>query len=212
MTFDDLIPAWHSSRNAPDPAQLEQYRANVVNRLGKEYRDFLWHVGTATALTIFLAGGFVQYLRSGGAFDWQHEWAAIVFLLLPVGVAAIFLRGFIRHRRQHPRYDLSILDALRALIDENRLARVRLRVSMGVLTLAMALTPVVTHQLQLVGKQRPHEAASMLVVFGLAYVAAMAWQLWKYRWKLLPENARLQKLFGSYGRGDSAANVGAHHP
>ena len=198
MTFDDLVPAWQSSRNAPDPAQLEQYKASVVDRLGKEYRDFLWHVGMASAATIFLAGGFVQYLRSGGAFDWRHEWASIVFLLLPLGVAVLFLRGFIRHRKQHPRYDLSIVDALRASLDQNRVARVRLRVSMSVLTLAMALMPVVTYQLQLVGKQRPHEAASMLVVFGAAYVVSMGWQIWRYRRQLLPESVRLRRLFGSY--------------
>ena len=198
MTFDDLVPAWRSARNAPDPAQLEQYKAGIVSHLGKEYREFLWHVGAVAALTIFLAGGFVQYVRSGGAFDLQQEWAAIVFLLLPIGVAALFVRGFIRHRKEHPRYDLSILDGLRALLDENRLARARLRVSMIVLTVAMALLPVVTYQLQLVGKQRPHEAASMLAVFGMAYVVAMAWQVWKYRWKLLPENARLGELLRSY--------------
>jgi len=198
MTFDDLVPVWRSARNQPDPAQLERDKAGIVSHLGKEYREFLWHVGLVVALTIFLAGGFVQYVRSGGAFDWQREWASIVFLLLPIGVAALFVRGFIRHRQQHPRYDLSILDGLRALIDENRLARARLRVSMTVLTLAMALVPVVTFQLHLVGKQRPHEAASMLAVFGVAYVVAMAWQVWKYRRRLLPENARLQKLIRSY--------------
>jgi hypothetical protein len=198
MTFDDLVPAWNSASNAPDPAQLDRYKTSVVRRLDKDHRDFLWHVGMAGALTIFLAGGFVQYLRSGGAFELQNEWASIVFLLLPIGVAAVFLRGYIQHRRQHPRYDLSIAAALRAMLDENRLSRLRLRVSMSVLTLAMALTPVVTHQLQLVGKQRPHEAASMLAVFGLAYLVAMAWQIWKYRWKLVPENTRLQDLFRSY--------------
>ena len=104
-------------------------------------------------------------MSSGGAFDFSNEWSSLIFLLLPLGVAAVFLRGFLQHRRQHPRYDLSIVAALRAMIDENRLARLRLRVSMGVLTVAMALMPVMTHQLQLVGKQRPHEAASMLAVF-----------------------------------------------
>jgi hypothetical protein len=198
MTYDDLVPVWRSPGNAADPSQIERYKASIVSRLGKEYREFLWHIGAVAALTIFLAGGFVQYLRSGGAFDLQREWGAIVFLLLPIGVAAIFVRGFVKHRQQHPRYDLSILDALRALIDENRLARARLRVSMGVLTLAMALLPVITFQLQLVGKQRPHEAASMLVVFGAVYVFAMAGQIWKYRRRLLPENARLQALFRSY--------------
>jgi hypothetical protein len=200
MTFDDLAPAWNSATNAPDPAQLDRYKASIVKRLNKDHRDFLWHVGMASGLTIFLAGGFVQYLRSGGAFDFRNEWASLVFLLLPFGVAAVFLRGFIQHRRQHPRYDLSIAAALRAMLDENRLARLRLRVSMGVLTLAMALVPVVTHQLQLVGKQRPHEAASMLVVFGAAYLVAMGWQIWRYRWKLLPENSRLTDLFASYER------------
>lgn len=200
MTFDDLAPVWRSSGNQPDPAKLEQHKASIARHLGKEYRDFLWHVGFTMALTIFLAGGFVQYLRSGGAFDLQREWASLVFLLMPIGVAAAFLRGFIKHRRQHPRYDLSIKDGLLALIDENRLARVRLRVSMSMLTVAMALLPVITYQLQLVGKQRPHEAASMLAVFGVAYVAAMAWQIWKYRGRLLPENARLQELLGSYDR------------
>jgi MFS family permease len=200
MTFDDLVPAWQSSRNLPDPAQMERYKATIVGRLGKEYRDFLWHVGFAAAMTIFLAGGFVQYVRSGGAFDAQREWASIVFLLLPIGVAAAFLRGFIKHRQRHPRYDLSIRDALRALLDQNRLSRARLRMSMAVLTLAMALVPVVTHQLQLVGKQRPHEATSMLVVFGVAYAIFMGAQTWIYRRKLLPENARLQALLAPYER------------
>ena len=198
MTFDDLLPAWTSASNAPDPAQLDRYKASVVKRLNDDDRAFLWHVGMASGLTLFLAGGFVQYLRSGGAFDFRSEWASILFLLLPFGVAAVFLRGFIQHRRRHPRYDLSIVAALRALLDENRLARLRLRVSMGVLTVAMALTPLMTHQLQLVGKQRPHEAASMLAVFGVAYVLSMAVMLWKYRRQLLPENARLRELFKSY--------------
>jgi hypothetical protein len=200
MTFDDLVPAWSSASNAPDPAQLDRYKASVVRRLQGDHRSFLWHVGMATGLTLFLAGGFVQYVRSGGAFDFGSEWASILFLLLPIGVAVAFLRGFIQHRQRHPRYDLSIAAALRALIDENRLSRVRLRVSMAVLTVAIALTPLMTHQLQLVGKQRPHEAASMLAIFGAAYVLAMIVMLWKYRRQLLPENARLQELFRSYER------------
>ena len=198
MTFDDLVPAWHSARNLPDPAQMERYKDSIVVRLGKEYRAFIWHVGFATAMTIFLAGGFVQYLRSGGAFDFGREWASIAFLLLPIGVAVAFLRGFIRHRRRHPRYDLSIKDALHALSDQNRLSRMRLRVSMAVLTFAMALVPVVTHQLQLVGKQRPHEAASMLVVFAAGYVIFMGVQIWIYRRRLLPEHRRLQELSSGY--------------
>ncbi|MFL5065219.1 MAG: hypothetical protein ACJ8ED_11260, partial [Xanthobacteraceae bacterium] len=137
---------------------------------------------------------------SGGAFDFGREWASLVFLLLPIGVAAAFQRGFIRHRQRHPRYDLSIRDALRASADQNRLSRTRLRVSMTVLTCAMALVPVVTHQLQLVGKQRPHEAASMLVVFAAGYVVFMGAQVWIYRRKLLPENARLQELLATYER------------
>lgn len=197
MTFEELIPVFRSSRNAPKPAELERYKAGIATHLRKEYRDFTWHVGMAGALTLFLAGGFVQYLRSGGAFDLQREWASIVFLLLPITVAALFVRGFIKHRQQHPRYESSIVEGLRALIDENRLARVRLRVSMVASTLAMAGLPLVTYQLQLVGKQRPHEAASMLAVFGLTYVAAMGWQIWKYR-KLLAEQVRVRELLGSY--------------
>jgi hypothetical protein len=197
MTFEELVPVWHSSRNTPDPAQVERYKAGIARHLEKEYRGFLVHVGAAVSLTIFLAGGFVQYVRSGGAFDFQLEWASLVFLLLPVGVAAWFVRGFLAHRRQHARYQLSMLEGLRALLDENRLARARLRVSMVVVTGAMALLPVVTHQLQLVGKQRPHEAASMLLVFTVAYVVSMGVQAWKYR-RLAPERARLEELIRSY--------------
>jgi hypothetical protein len=198
MTLDDLLPAWRSSRNVPNPAQMEEYKAYVVARLAKEYRDFLWHVGMAAGLTIFLAGGFLQYLRSGGAFDLQREWASLVFLLLPIGVAALFVRGFVAHRRRHPRYELSIAATLRTAIDQNRLSRLRLRVIMAVTTFAMLLLPVVTHQLQVVGKQRPHEAASMLVVFGVGYAIAMGWQVWLYRRKLLPEQARLRRLLEGY--------------
>lgn len=200
MTFDDLVPAWNSSRNAPDPAQLERYKAGIAAHLRKEYRGFMFHIGMVTALTLFLAGGFVQYVRSGGAFDFQREWGSIVFLLLPMGVAAWFVRGFAKHRQQHPHYELSIKDAVLASIDQNRLSRARLRVSMSVLTAAMALLPVITWQLQLVGKQRPHESASMLAVFGVAYLISMTAQVWKYRRRLLPENARLQELLRSYER------------
>lgn len=198
MTLDDLLPAWRSARNSPDPGQMQEYQEHLAARLGKEYRDFLWFVGMAAALTLFLAGGFVEYLRSGGAFDLRREWASIVFLLLPLGMVALFLRGFVAHRRRHPRYDLSIAAALRAAIDQNRLSRLRLRLSMAVTTFAMALLPLITHQLQAVGKQRPHEAASMLVVFGAGYVIAMGCQVWIYRRKLLPERARLQGLLESY--------------
>ena len=198
MTFDDLVPAWRSPRNAADSVQMERYKASIVSHLGKAYRDFLWHVGATAAVTIFLLGGFVQYVRSGGAYDFQREWGAIIFLLLPIGVVALFVRGFFRHRQQHPRYDLSILDGLRASLDQNRLSRSRLRVSMIVLTVAMALLPVITYQLQLVDKQRPHESVSMLIVFAIAYVVSMAWQIWKYRRTLLPESVRLQELIESY--------------
>ena len=198
MTFDDLVPVWRSPQNVPDPAQMERHKASIVSHLGKEHRQFLWHIGVTSALTLFLAGGFWQYVRGGGAFDLQREWASFVFLLIPIGMAAAFLRGFIKHRQRHPRYDLSIADALRALLDENRLSRARLRLSMIVVTVAMALVPVVTYQLQLVGKQRPHEAASMLVVFAGGYVAAMALQVWNYRRKLLPESVRLQELLRGY--------------
>jgi predicted membrane channel-forming protein YqfA (hemolysin III family) len=198
MTFDDLVPAWQSPGNAPDIARLERLKRELVDRLAKEHRNFRVHVGMAAAFTIFLAGAFFQYVRDGGAFDLAREWGSLVFLLLPVGVAAFFLRGFIAHRQAHPHYDLSIAAALRAMLDENRLARARLRVSMAVATIAMALTPLITHQLALVGKQRPHEAASMLAAFGVMYAIAMAWQVWKYRAKLLPERERLERLCKSY--------------
>jgi cytochrome bd-type quinol oxidase subunit 2 len=200
MNVEDLSSVWQSPRNTPAPALIEEHRSQLAQRLGKEYRDFLVYMGMAVGLTLFLAGGFVQYVRSGGAFDWDREWGALVFLLLPVTVAVLFVRGFIRHRRSHPRYDVSILEALRAALDANRLARWRLRVSMTVTSIAMALVPLMTHQLQTVGKQRPHEAMSMLVVFGVGYLIAMGYQVWMYRWKLARERARLSELLASYER------------
>jgi cytochrome bd-type quinol oxidase subunit 2 len=200
MNIEDLSSVWQSPRNTPAPALIEEHRSRLAKRLGKEYRDFLAYMGMAVGLTLFLAGGFVQYVRSGGAFDWSREWGALVFLLLPVTVAVLFVRGFIRHRRSHPRYDVSILETLRAALDANRLARWRLRVSMTVTTVAMALVPLMTHQLQTVGKQRPHEAMSMLVVFGVGYLIAMGYQVWMYRWKLARERARISELLASYER------------
>jgi O-antigen/teichoic acid export membrane protein len=200
MNVEDLSAVWQSPRNVPDPSVIEAHRSELAQRLGKEYRDFVWHISMAVGLTLFLAGGFVQYLRSGGAFDWGQEWGSVVFLLLPVGLAMLFVRGFVRHRQRHPRYDVSILQALKAALDANRLSRWRLRVSMTVTTLAMAMVPLITHQLQLVGKQRPHEAMSMLAVFGVGYLIAMVCQVWTYRGKLAAERARLSELLESYER------------
>jgi DMSO reductase anchor subunit len=70
-------------------------------------------------------------------------------------------------------------------------------------TAGMILLPLITEQLQEVGKQRPHEALSMIIAFGVIYVASMAGMYWKWR-RLRSERERLLRLVEDLDRSDLA--------
>jgi predicted MFS family arabinose efflux permease len=202
MTFADLETVWKSTGNAPGRDQLQRYHEQLVLTIRKQRRASvvgLVLIGLVLALQV---GAFVQFARGGGAFDVTREWSALLFLLLPVVVLAFVVRRYFVHLQRHESYTSSIADSLRTCLDDVRSQRSRLRMSMIGFTAGMLLLPLITAQLQEVGKQRPHEALSMALVFGVIYAVSMIGMALKWR-KLRKERERLLQLIEDIDRPQS---------
>jgi len=198
MTFDDVERLWRSPHNAPSPAQLEAQRAELVRRLRRRHRGFVIGVSAALAGLVLLGVRFALYLARGGAFDGRQEWASVALLLLPVLGAAVFVRQYLRHRARHRDHHRSISASLRALLDENRLARRRVQGIAVLNGIFVLVFPVIAWQLQAVGKARPGELMSMVVLFaGLMVLVGLclAYEYWR---RLQPRRRELEAMLRFY--------------
>jgi Na+/pantothenate symporter len=193
MTFADIETIWKSAGNAPKGDEMNRYHEQLVTTIRKQRRASLTGLVLVAVVLAFQIGSFVQFARGGGAFDLTREWAVLLFLLLPVLVLAIVARRYLVHLHRHENYTVSIADSLRTSLDDVRSQLSRLRISMVGFTAGMILLPLITAQLQEVGKQRPHEALSMIIAFGVIYVASMVGMYSKWR-RLRSERERLQRI------------------
>jgi hypothetical protein len=201
MSFDDVERLWRSSHNVPPPAELDAQRGQLVRRLRRQYRGFVICVGAAMAGLVLLGVRFARYLAGGGAFDLGREWAALALVLLPVLGAVVFVRQYLRHRARHANYQSSISASLRALLDENRLARRRLKGIALLNGIMVLLFPVIAWQLQAVGKARPGEVWSMLALFAGLMVFVGLCLAYEYHRRLQPRRRELEALLQAYDEG-----------
>jgi hypothetical protein len=202
MTFADIEHVWKSARNAPGRDEMNRYHEQLVATIRKRRRTALTGLVLIALVLAFQIGSLVQFARSAGAFDVTREWAALLFLVLPIVVLAIVARSHRAHLHRYESYTSSIADSLRTLLDDVRSRLSKLRISMLGFTVGMILLPLITDQLQEVGKQRPHEALSMIIVFGVIYAASMIGMYLKWR-QLLGERARLVQLVEEIDRTNS---------
>jgi hypothetical protein len=203
MTFADIENVWKSAGNTPARDEMKRHHEQLVATIKKQRRASLTGLVLVALALAFQIGSFVQFARSGGPFDVTREWAALLLLVLPVLVLAIVARRYVVHLHRHDNYTASIADALRTSVDDVRSQMSRLRISMVGFTAGMTLLPLITSQLQDVGKQRPHEALSMAIAFGVIYVVSMLGMYWKWR-RLRSERERLQRLVEDIERPESA--------
>lgn len=203
MTFAEIENVWKSAGNTPARDEMHRHHEQLVATIRKQRRASLTGLVLVGLVLAFQIGSFVQFARSGGAFDVTREWAVLLFLVLPVIVLAIVARRYVVHLKRHENYTASIADSLRTSLDDVRSQLSRLRISMVGFTAGMILLPLITEQLQEVGKQRPHEALSMSIVFGVIYVASMAGMYLKWR-RLRSERERLLRLVEDLDRSDLA--------
>ena len=193
MTFADIENVWKSPGNTPSRDETNRYHQQLVTTIRKRRRASLTGLVLVALVLAFQIGSFVQFARSGGAFDVSREWAALLFLLLPIVVLALVVRRHLAHLHRYESYTISIAESLRTSLDDVHSQLSRLRISMLGFTVGMMLLPLITDQLQQVGKQRPQEALSMTLVFGAIYVASMVGMFLKWR-QLRRERERLLRL------------------
>lgn len=200
MNFADLEKTWHSPFNRPDPAALELLKQSFLrehDRRRRAHRRFLCIVTGVLAVITLRGLGVALWSHDRGQIDFAREWGAVLFLLLPwVGVIAI-ARHLSRHDREHGAAR-TIADGLRALLAENRVSRLRLRVVAGLHLAALFMLPVVVHQLRAAGKAGDEILLPAFVLWPLIAAGILA-ALWRHdRRKLEPRRRELEELLKSY--------------
>ncbi|MGC4073298.1 MAG: hypothetical protein QM760_12435 [Nibricoccus sp.] len=198
MSYDDMKNLWKSPENRPSPEETERQRAALVASLKKEHRAFYLRVGLALTLMLVPLIGMVKHVIEGGPFAFNREWAVLLLFALPWIGAVLFIRRQLRHRRAHADYDRSVGQTLRAALDANHAAQQRAKIMQGLLALSAPVMALCIWQLQVVGKARPHEAASLATLMTIVIVASWGGIFWDAR-KLRPEEKRLAALVAELG-------------
>ena len=203
MSFDDLQSLWQTPENQPSAATRESMRTHFLVTLRARRRRVALFLGLVVAgllvpTTLLLASLLRPASGVGKDIDVVREWSVFLLLALPWIGAGIFVRQFLRHRQRHPHPDQSIRDCLRALLDENRLARLRYLGAAVLNGLMLLLMPVIVRQLQASGKAGDEIVVPAFVVLpGLLLVIFVSLGL-HYRRRLLPEKRSLESLLAAY--------------
>lgn len=130
--------------------------------------------------------------------DFSREWGSLLVLALPWLAAIFLLREYRRHRRRHINYDRSIADSIRALLDENQLARRRVKLAAALHGVFLVLLPIVVYQLRAVGKAGDEILLPAFVGWPLIGTSLLIAMTYSYRRKLLPRKLELEALLRSY--------------
>jgi hypothetical protein len=198
MTFDDIQTVWGSPHNRPSPDEVERQKQQFVRSLESRHRGFLLITGLAALWFIGLTVRFAYHVAKGGAFEPSREWAAILLFLLPVAALVVFWRQHFRHRREHVGHRRTIKASLEALLDENRLARLRLKIIAALNGLMLVGMPVIVLQLRAVGKAGDEILLPAFVLFPALMAFVLVALFLRHRRTLLPEKAELEALLRSY--------------
>ena len=203
MNFDDIQKTWQSPHNRPSTAQLEKDKMNFLTDLRKRNRGavlfMLWILGVLLFLTGKILLHFVWPDPAKVVIDLSREWAVIPLLALPWLCLLVFFKKYRRHRAAHPDYARSISASLRALLDENRLARERQKWVALLSGVMLLLMPLIVHQLRAVGKAGDEILVPAFVLLPALMLCIFLGMLWHQRRVLLPRKRELEQLLASYG-------------
>ncbi len=128
----------------------------------------------------------------------RREWGSVLLMALPWAALVLFYRSHRRHCRSHPDYQSSIPAALRALLDQNRMAQTRQKWVAGLWLLMMLLMPVIVYQLRATGKAGDEILLPALVLLPLLMLVIFLGMFWYHRRHLRPGQHRLESLLASY--------------
>ena len=127
-----------------------------------------------------------------------REWGFLLLLALPWACLFLFFRRYRQYRARHAGFAQSISASLRALLDENRIARERQKWVAGLWALIMVLMPLLVHQLRAAGKAGDEILIPAFVLLPLLMLGVSGWMLWRDRRVLGPRQRHLESLLASY--------------
>jgi hypothetical protein len=202
MNFADIEHAWRSPHNRPTPAELEQQKMKFTADLRRRHRGFYFFILPVFAALIFFTGKIVFHVLwpdpAHDRVDFSREWGVLPVAALPWAAALLFAWQYRRHRAQHENYERSIAASARALLDENRLSRTRLKIVGLMHALFLAVIPIVVYQLRAVEKAGDEILLPAFVLWPLIAIGIGATLIYHYRRKLQPEQRELEALLKSY--------------
>lgn len=201
MNYDELERAWRSPRNQPTAAELAADQARFTGELVRRRRGIRLFLGCVfTMLTVVTARllASVVWPGPGGEIDVAREWAPLLFLALPWLGAVFLARRVARHEREHGHPERSLVDSVRALLDENRMTRARLKIVAALHGAMLVLLPLVVWQLRNVGKAGDEIVLPAFVGWPLAAAAILAAMWWHDRRRLVPRQHQLEQLLRDY--------------
>jgi hypothetical protein len=206
MNFEALEAAWRSSANSPGAAAsayVLSEASTTLQRRRAELRGLLAFASVALALPLALLGYDILVGRSD-VIDLAREWALIPFAFIPFVVLALVWRRYLAHLKRHPHANVALVDAFRALLDENAAARARIRVIGAAVLLFVPLLALMLSQLGAVGKMEPEHMIQAGILLGGGLAAGALWMAVQYFTRLIPERRQLEALVRQYdGVGDA---------
>jgi hypothetical protein len=182
--------AWRSPAHTLPPERLEAERRRFARALERRGRRFqLAMAGLALLLSAMTA---VLALSS------PAEWALWPLLAPPWVALLIFGRRHRQRERQHPDYDASIVDTLRALAAETHAAAARLRTIAVLHAVSLPVLGFAVHQLTSAGKLAPHELPSLVAALAALLLTTAGALVLYHRRALRPRQRQLEALLAEY--------------
>lgn len=202
MNFADIENMWRSPHNRPAPDQIEKDKLHFATELRRRHRGFVifltWIFTVLTVLTGRLVIHALENRATADRIDFSREWGVLLLLALGWAAAFYFAWQYRRHRSEHASGTRSISATLRALRDENRLARLRLRIVAALHGGLLILLPIVVVQLRAVGKAGDEILLPAFIIWPVIALGIIL-ALWLYdRRKLQPRARHLETLLHSY--------------
>lgn len=202
MNFADIEHTWRSPHNRPPAAELEKHKMKLIADLRRRQRGFVIFISLVLTILVVLTAMIGWQLiwpdSARSRIEFSREWSVLLILALPWAAAIHFARQYRRHRASHEHYDRSIHDSVRALLDENRLSRTRVKIAASLHGVFLLVIPLVVYQLRAVGKAGDEILVPAFVLWPIIAAGIGLALLYHYRRKLLPAKRELEGLLTAY--------------
>ncbi|MBI1407422.1 MAG: hypothetical protein GC145_15020 [Caulobacter sp.] len=202
MDFETLQQLWDGAGNRPDPETTRQLTETMMHDLKTRRRRLALFVA-ALALGLTAWTGIAAYglAMQPGGLDLSREGGAVLLLALSWIALAVVELWRRRHGAAHADPYATAPATLRALMDENAMARRRVKFMAVMVGLGLVAVSATLVQAEAAGRMTWDNVASAGLVMGL--VLALVWGaiLLNYFRRLRPEAGRLRERLNDYDVG-----------